>query len=644
MVNAIPVMKKILILISFFLVLGSTYAQYDLSKINKKATQLYEQAMERIDDGHFASAAGLLQQAIDADKNYIEAYLSLGAIYGKLKSYKSSTASFEKAFLLDSVYTLDFKVNYSIQLAGLGEFQKALDAVNELLTKKPPKNQTALESALKRKRSWEFALEYARNNPDKNYVFAPQNAGENVNTAESEYFPSMTIDGKELVFTRRLKNINEDFYQSKLEGGRWTVAKPIEGDINTPMSEAAQNISSDGQWLVFTANNRQPGFGNYDLYISFMTPTGWDEPTNLGNRINTDQWDAQPCLSPDKRDLYFASRRMGGMGGKDIYVSHMLPTGQWSSPENMGPSINTTGDDECPFIHADNQTLYFVSNGQPGYGGDDLFVTRKKPGGSWEKAKNLGYPINTISDEGTLFVTAEGTTAYYASDRNDTKGGHDIYSFELRKDIRPNKTVWVKGTIIDKKTKAGLSSSVELVELATKQTITKVQTDETGNYLITLPLGKDYAFSVNKKGYLFYSENFPMTDRLPDSTYEKNIFLQPIETNATIVLKNIFFDVNKFELQPTSQAELEKLVQLLIENPALRIEISGHTDNVGKPADNLLLSINRAKAVVTYLVSKGITIQRLTSKGYGETKPISGNKTDEQRGLNRRTEMKVLGQ
>ncbi|HEV7782576.1 MAG TPA: OmpA family protein [Chitinophagaceae bacterium] len=637
-------MKKWLFFIASLFVFESSFSQYDPDKISPKAKQLYQQAMERIDDGSLANAAGLLQQAIAADAGYVEAYLSLAAVYGKLKSYKSSVATFEKAFLIDSVYTLDFRMSYSIQLAGLGEFEKALVAINELLTKKPPKNPTSLESANRRKRSYEFAIEYARNNPEKNYVFAPQNAGDNINTAESEYFPSMTIDGKELVFTRRVKNINEDFYYSRSLAGQWGPAKPIEGTINTPMSEAAQNISSDGQWLVFTANNREPGYGNYDLYISIFTNGGWGEPVNFGGRINSDQWDAQPCLSPDKKDLYFASRRPGGLGGKDIYVSHLQASGKWSDPENIGASINTPGDDECPFIHADNQTLYFVSNGHPGYGGDDLFVTRKQPGGSWEKAKNLGYPINTISDEGTLFITADGKTAYYASDRSDSKGGHDIYSFELRKDIRPNKTLWVKGIITDKKTAAGLSSSVELTDLNTKQTITKVQTDASGNYLITLPVGKDYGFNVNHKGYLFYSDNFLMAGLSPDSVYEKNIALQPIETNATIVLKNIFFDVNKFEIKPASQSELEKLVQLLTENPALRIEISGHTDNVGKPANNLLLSNNRAKAVVSYLVSKGIAVQRLTSKGYGETKPIAGNKTEEERGLNRRTEMKVLGQ
>jgi outer membrane protein OmpA-like peptidoglycan-associated protein len=262
----------------------------------------------------------------------------------------------------------------------------------------------------------------------------------------------------------------------------------------------------------------------------------------------------------------------------------------------------------------------------------------------WSQPVNLGYPINTINREGTLFITADGKTAYYSSDRSDSRGGLDIYSFELREDIRPKKTLWVKGQVFDKKTTKGLPSSVELIDLATKELISKIQTDETGNYLVTLPVGKDYAFNVSRKGYLFYSDNFFLSQHSPDSTYEKNIALQPIEVNASVVLNNIFFDVNKFDLKPESQVELDKLVQLLNDNPTLKVEISGHTDNVGTPADNLILSNNRAKSVVNYLVSKGIAADRLSYKGYGETKPVADNKTEEGRAMNRRTEMKVTGQ
>jgi outer membrane protein OmpA-like peptidoglycan-associated protein/tetratricopeptide (TPR) repeat protein len=637
-------MKKVLLFIVCCISLITSFTQsYDPGTINKKAVALYNQAIERAQDGNLALAAGLLLQSIELDNKYVEAYLSLAGVYGQLKNHRLCVEYYEKAFALDPGYTMEYKLPYSINLAALGEFEKALDAINELLEKKPPKNETSLKAARYRKRCYEFAVDYAQKTAAVKYVFAPHNIGSSINSAESEYFPSLTIDGKELVFTRKLGGFNEDFFYSREENRQWQKAMPIRGNVNTLQNEGAQNISQDGQWLVFTGCGRPDGVGGCDIYISYLETDGWSEAINLGRIFNSDQWDSQPCLSPDKKDLYFASRRFGGYGGSDLYVSHLQPNGKWGEPENLGPAINTSGDEQCPFIHADNQTLYFTSNYWPGYGEDDLFYTRKGPG-AWSKPVNLGYPINTINKEATLFISSDGKTAYYASDRSDSKGGLDIYSFELREDVRPYKTLWVKGQVFDKKTNKGLSSAIELIDLATRQPVSDVQTDEQGNYLVTLPVGKDYAFNVNRKGYLFYSDNYPLSKKAPDSVYQKNIPLQPIEVNASIVLKNIFFDINKYTLNPESQVELDKVVQLLTGNPTVKILISGHTDNVGKPADNLALSNNRAKAVVDYLVNKGIAPQRLSFKGYGETIPLTGNNTEEGRAANRRTELKVIGQ
>ncbi|MGK2863073.1 MAG: OmpA family protein [Chitinophagaceae bacterium] len=634
--------KTILFLATYILISGSFSQVYDPYKVSKKAITIYNQALEQAQDGNLANAAELLKISIEADNNYLDAYLSLAGVYGQLKNYQSSIEYYEKAFSRDSSYTAEYKLPYSINLAGLGEFEKALNAINELLEKNPPKNSTSFKAAEYRKRCYEFAVEYSKKNLDKNYVFAPENMGSEINSAESEYFPSLTIDSKELVFTRRLKGMNEDFFKSQRDTGQWVIAKPIEGYVNSEQNEGAQNISQDGQWLVFTGCNRPQGFGSCDIYISYLQKEGWSEPVNAGGWVNSDQWESQPCLSPDKRELYFASRRPGGFGGSDIYVSRLQPSGKWGEAENLGEGINTSGDEQSPFIHADNQTLYFTSNYWPGYGDDDLFYVRKGPMGDWSKPINLGYPINTISREGTLFVSASGETAYYASDRSDTKGGMDIYTFQLRENIRPYKTLWIKGQVFDKKTSVGLPSAVELIDMVSKQTISKVQTDEKGNYLITLPVGKDYAFNVNRKGYLFYSDNFFLRQHSSDSVFQKNIPLQPLEENASIVLNNIFFDVNKFEIKPTSLAELDKIVQLLNENPTLKIEISGHTDNVGKPADNLILSDNRAKTVVSYLINNRISPQRLSYKGLGEKQPVADNSTEEGRAKNRRTEMKVV--
>jgi len=625
------------------------FSQYDPTKINKKALSVYMQAMEKANGRDFQGSIDLLNQCISMEPKYADAFLSLGGVYGQLKNYKSSTDNYEKAFAIDSNYTNEYKLPYSINLAGQGRFQEALNTINSLLNSKKISPAT-IRAAEYRKKTFQFAVDYAANHSNSSYQFTPVNLGDSINTSSSEYYPSITINDSLFVFTRRGVGIREDFVESTiLPHHEYSKSKTISGSINEEPSKGAINISQDGDWLIFAGNFPSSGLGNFDLYISYQTPQGWSEPINLGPQINTEFWESSPSLSSDKNTLYFSSDRPGGYGGKDLYVSHRLSNGKWSEALNMGSSVNTTGDELAPFIHADNNTLYFTSDGLPGYGGSDLFVMRRKNapeshGDEWNAPENLGYPINTIENDGSLFIASNGVDAFYSSDRADSRGGLDLYRFELRADIRPARTLYVRGTVFNKKNNKGIPATVELIDNSTGQLSSKVQTDERGDYLITLPVGKDYVFNVNRKGYLFYSDNFLLSQRAPDSTYEKNIPLQPIEVNASIILKNIFFETNKFQLDPKSQAELDKIIQLLTENPTLKIEISGHTDNVGKPSDNLSLSNNRAKSVVTYLIGKGIVSQRLVAKGYGETKPVAGNTTEEGRAKNRRTELKVISQ
>ncbi|HSV10440.1 MAG TPA: OmpA family protein [Hanamia sp.] len=636
-------MQKILLMIlfsSFFLQSKSQW--YDPEKVNHKANTIYNLAINKARNGDYISSVKMINEALKIEPRFVDAYLSLAGIDADLKNYTSSVSNFEKAFSLDSVYTKDFLLPYSISLAGCGRFNDALNAINTFLSN-PRLNERSIKSAEFRKKTYQFAIDYANSHPDKDYVFAPQNMGDNINTADLEYFPSLTIDGKKLIFTRRINN-KESFYESDKQNEIWGKAFPLVGKINSPDNNVgAQNISQDGQWLVYTGCNFPRGMGSCDLYISYLTKNGWSEPQNLGWNVNSEFWESTPSLSPDKRDLYFSSNRPGGYGGKDIWVSHRTDNGNWSVPENLGSDINTAGDESTPFIHADNQTLYFNSNGLPGYSEKpDLFVTRKLADGKWSKPENLGYPINTIDDEGSMIVDADGKTAYYSSDKIDTKGGLDIYTFELREDLRPSRTLWAKGKVYDAKTRAGLPSTVVLTDVNTRETVSKLQTDEDGNYLITLPVGKDYAFNVHRKGYLFYSQNYNMKNISSDSVFNVDIPLEPIEANAKVILKNVFFDTKKTDLKPESITELDNVVRLMNENPNMKILISGFTDNVGKPADNLKLSTGRAVAVVNYLLSKGVNNNRLSFKGFGEAKPIASNDTEEGRGQNRRTELTVV--
>jgi len=639
-----PRILVLYIVVGLFPVLVAAQA-YNPDKVSRKAVQLYEKAFQKASENQTKEAVTLLQEATSADENYADAWIALGRLQLELKNYPYSVICFKRAQFIDLNYFKPHWLSYASGLAGTGDFIKALEITDKYIDQVKPTGPQ-LELALTRKRSYTFAVQQEKEQQsEKNTVgFAPKNLGATVNSKMSEYLPSQTIDGTQLFFTRRVDIYNEDFYgSSRQKISTWENAQPLKGSLNTPQSEGAMMISQDGNWLVFTGCYRPDSYGGCDLYISYKNKEGWSAAKNLGNRINSDQWESQPCLSPDKRELYFASRKPGGLGGSDLYVSRLQDNGQWSDPENLGPGINSAADEQCPFIHADNQTLYFTSSYWPGYGDDDLFMVRKVAEGKWSTPKNLGYPINTIDREGTLFITADGKTAYYASERKDSYGGLDLYSFELNPSIRPYETRWVTGKVTDKKTGAGISATLELTDLQTRQVISRVKTDSLGNYLLTLPTGRDYAFTVNQKGFLFNSDQYFLKNGITDSAAVKNIELQPIERNASVVLKNIFFETNRYELTPASLVELDKLVVLLAENPTISIEISGHTDNIGKAETNLLLSENRAKAVVDYLASKKIDAKRLAYKGFGLTNPIADNATEMGRALNRRTEMKIVG-
>ena len=615
---------------------------YDPGHVKAKAVALYEKAIDQLKDGSVADAVPVLVQSIKEDSNFVDAYLSLAGALGQLKKYDQSVKLYEKARAKDTSYFVLYNLPYSINLAGQGKFEEASKAVDVFMTY-PKLNERSIKSAQYRKRCYEFAVGYALQHKDTHYDFAPVNLGDSVNTAQSEYYPSVTVTDSLLVFTRLGEHGREDFIESRIDKKGFGQWKMIEGDINIETNKGALSVSQDGEWMVFAGDLTGQGHRSFDIYISYYTPQGWSEPQNLGPNINSDFYESGPTLSPDKRALYFVSNRPGGYGGRDLYVSYRQPNGKWGPAMNMGPDINSAGDEQAPFIHADNQTLYYTSDGLPGYGGSDLFVIRKGIDGEWGKPENLGYPINTIENEGSLAVSADGLTAYYASDRSDSRGGLDIYKFDLRPDIRPYRTLYVKGKVIDKKTNKTLPSSVELTDNTNNKALMKVQTDELGEYFITLPTGKDYTFTVNRKGYLFYSEQYELSKKEADSVYKKDIYLQPVELNIVTTLNNIQFATNAYALPPSASIELDKLVQVLTENPSLKVEISGHTDNVGRADDNLLLSANRAKTIVDYLVNKGISLQRLSSKGYGATQPVADNNTEAGRAKNRRTTFTITG-
>lgn len=613
--------------------------QYDPQKVSKKAMASYDKAMNAADDGNYSQAIALLDEAIAAYPAFVDAMLSKAGILGEMKRYQESTSAYEAAFSVDPEYAREYYLPYAINLTGSGNFEKALTAIETFL-RQPGLSEKSRKAGEYRKKNILFAIDYKKTN-SYNESLAVQNAGDLINSTASEYFPSLTIDGKKIIFTRRVNNINEDFYMSDKSSGDWSMASPLTGQINTPMNEGGQQISQDGEWLVYAGCNFEDSYGGCDIYISYKNGDSWGQRENIGNSINSEFWESTPCFSPDKNDLYFSSNRPGGLGGSDIYVSHRMANGKWSKAENLGSTINTAGDESFPFMHADNETLYFTSSGLDGYGGTDIFMTKKGPGG-FTNPMNVGYPINTINNEGSMVVSADGRKAYYASDRSDSKGGLDIYSFDLREAIRPLETSWVQGKVFDKNSNKGLNAIVELVDLKSQQLVSRVQTDNDGNYLTTLPKGRDYAFNVISKGSLFYSSQFNTKENTNEKGKTLDIPLQPIQVGANMILKNIFFNTAKYDLLPESIVELDRIVALMKENPTIKIQINGYTDSIGKDADNLVLSEMRAKSVVNYLTSKGIQQTMLSFKGFGASNPVSSNETEEGRAQNRRTEMVVI--
>ena len=634
--------KIVSILLFVFLLFGeATKAQvYDASKVSKKAKKEYEQAMLKVDEGDYPSALVLLNQAINRNPTYLDAVLSKAGILSELKRYEESALTYEQAFVIDLDQSREYLFTYAIALAGNGEFKKALQALDRFIIL-PNLSASSIQAAKYRKKSFEFALDKI-NAEGLSRPATIENAGDAINTSSSEYYPTMTINGKQLIVTRRTRGgADEDFFSTDLIEGKWTQAVPLSGKINTTYKEGGQQISPDGNWMVFTAKDYPEGYGSFDIYISYKTPNGWSERKNLGESINSAYWESAPCLSADKKQLYFASDRPGGYGGSDLYVATKMANGKWSAPRNLGAVINTEGDESCPFIHADNETLYFNSNGHPGIGGTDLFYSKKSANG-FLTPQNLGYPINTINDEGSLFVTADATTGYFASDRSDSKGGLDIYVIQLNQSNKANTTSWVEGRIYDSLNGKGLMAVVEVIDLDSKLVVSEVEADEQGNYLSVLPLGKNYAFNVSKKGYLFYSGRFEMKEDAGQTQFKNDIPLQPLQKGTSMVLRNIQFETGKYDLLASSFIEIDKIVGVLSDNPQLRVRIIGHTDSIGKEKENLSLSYQRAKVVVAYLVSKGIQADRLNAEGLGDKHPIGNNSTEQGRALNRRTELVII--
>ena len=480
-----------------------------------------------------------------------------------------------------------------------------------------------------------------------------------INTEYPEYCPLISADESMMIFTSKRAGTTggmrdpfnmeyyEDIWISYKENNQWSAPENIGPPVNTDYHDATVGLSPDGQELYIYKGEKQKGdIKAGDLYVCELQGSEWSSPKKLSNNINSPYKESSASISFDSRTLYFVSSRPGGYGGLDIYYSERTVNGEWGLAKNIGEMINTPYDEEGVFAHPDGKTLFFSSQGHDNMGGYDIFKSVKDNNGKWSEPVNLGYPLNSADDDVYFVMSADGKNGYFSSVKPIGKGEKDIYQISFNEDIEETKTTnltLVKGIVTDASTNNPIEASIEITDNNKNEIVSVFNSNsETGAYLVSLPAGKNYGIAVTADGFLFHSENFNIPENQTYDKVELNIGLEKISEGSKTILNNIFFDYAKSDLKQESISELNRIVNILKDNPAMKIEIGGHTDNQSSLATNQKLSTERAKAVVDYLISKGIDKSRLQYKGYAFYNPIASNDTPEGQAKNRRVEFKIL--
>lgn len=620
----------------------------------KKALELYNNAFE-----------------INPDDASLNLKIGLSYLYSETKSKAAKYIS--KAYRLNPNINDEIDYHLGVAFQNTNEFAKAIEHFNQFKKKK-----SGL-AAIADKKISECKIADSLSQYELNVII--ENMGTGVNTTLHEYAPIISSDGSTLIFTSNrsddLKAIKdrtnyEDIYITSKGGQSWLDPKKISSNINQKYNDAAASLSPDGKTLFLYYEE-----GAGDIYISRLEGSEWSTPKSLNKNINTSlYWETSASMSADGKKLYFASNRPGGIGELDLYVSELTASGEWGKAANLGPLINTVENEDAPFIHPDGVTLYFSSDGHPNLGNSDIFVSEFK-GGKWQKPENLGWPINTWEYDGFFTVSADKKKGYYSTMKEGGLGETDIYSItflepkykpkpkpvvvvekpkteKLKNDdfvdplihaSRDKKVVTIlRGKVIDENTATPLGATISLVDNETKKVLAKITTDPAnGDFELIIPHGGNYGVATEKAGYLFNSINFNLPKFAEFQEIDTHIIMVRAEIGSKVILKNIFFDVGKSDLKNESIAEVEKIQQLLLANPNLKVQINGHTDNTGNASSNKALSLKRASAVVDHLVSHGVDSARLSAKGYGSERPIVSN-DDESGGreINRRTEIEII--
>ncbi len=616
-----------------------------------KAVKHYEEGKALYDDDENQEAIKCFKKAIEESSDYEDAWYSLGASHWYESEFPEAIAAFEMLESINPDHWAYYYYYWGDSLEETGDLDGAVRSYDKFLTHfdKSP-NQARKHHKVQFRRR--YAAESSTLRAAAKTMDEPVNLGKSINSKWGDYMPQSDPTGRTIYFTSDRKGgldtededgcWGEDLWMIEKKDSGWSKPRLLPQPINSYDNDGAASFSGDGQLMVYCACNRDDSIGSCDIYTAELLGEQWSEPVNLGNVVNSEEWDAQPTISTDGSLLIFSSERSGGYGDSDLYIVRRNRFGEWGIPVNLGSTVNTPSTESSPYLSPDGKTLYFASSGHPGFGGIDLFKT-VYVNGVWSEPVNMGAPLNSSGSDRYFTIGGSGEVGYFASDRQGGNGQLDLYSIGIPEAMRPQPTVVVSGTVSNAKGGQPIGAWVLVEDLKTGDLIaTNKSNSATGHYLVVLPAGRTYSVSANKDGFFFYSQKF---DIPADSKYQEvqeDIALEPIEKGSKVVLNNVFFETGKALLSSDSKVELRKAVTLLDDNPSMVIELGGHTDNVGDPDANMKLSHGRAMAVRQYLIDAGVKAARVETKGYGEISPVADNETPEGQQANRRTEIIIL--
>jgi len=638
-------MRTFLSIVTILLISSVAFGQVKYSTKSRKAIKLYEEAESLLRQRRFTSAITKLQGALEKDNDFVEAHLRLAFTYELLRELKNQQYHLEQIVRIAPNSARYKNVYYSL---GKVYFNQGKYQQSGVLLKKL--ESYGIENDRMRKdveSLWEN-INYAVENIQNPIDIDPTPMSGVLNSFPLQYFPVLTADGNTIIYTTRdgvtFHDDENIVISTKDEQGKWQEPVGISPNINSQFNEGTCTISADGRTLIFTNCEGRPRVGGCDLYISYKRGDEWSEPKNLGRNINSRSWDSQPSLSADGRKLFFISDRAGGKGKRDIWISVKDENDVWQKAENLSKVVNSADEEVSPFIHVNGTTLFFASTGFPGFGGYDLYMTEWKDS-VWSEPVNLGYPLNTHEDQVSLFVSTDGKAGYYSYERINKANVKEslLYTFAFPDEgILENKSIYLTGNVYDAETNEPLEARIELYTLGEEQPTTIFTSDPvTGKYYTILNENTKFALYIDRQGYLFESQTF---DVLPESgnELERDIYLEPIKKGKSVRLNNIFFEFNSANLSEESKTEIIKVAQFIKDNPGVKLSIEGHTDDQGSYDYNMSLSERRAKAVYDFLLNADISPELLTFQGFGETMPVTENKDEKSRGLNRRIEFSVI--